>query len=125
MIHYIDNSWHKQITYFCVDIQEMNIYHEYYKLYGMDQAILRLKRDNNIHSQIKSIGSNIIPLTTIISTQKIQEPAVSKGKSIKITCFKIGESIAGLFKTCSYSCGGNPASYSIRIHEFCEFNKKF
>jgi hypothetical protein len=124
---YMDNSWYKEATYFCIDEKERNDVKEIYGKLDYDNFFVYMRSIyGGIPSQIQRVGSVAVPLSNLIVKPQTSAPSTTHPiQPVQMICIKSGESINGMFKTCRYSCGGTPVSNTVRLTEVCEMQKRF
>lgn len=104
----IDNSWHKEGTYFCVKEEDQANLVIQFNNVGNDNFFANMRRTyGGVSSQIERIGAVVVLLSDAIVPSQTSAPNTIQ--PIQTICIKSGESITGMFKTCRYSCMGSPA----------------
>ena len=124
---YIDNSWHKEETYFCIYEKERNDINEIFGKLGYDNFFVYMRNTyGGVPLQIQRVGAAAVPLSNlIVPPQTLVPNTIQPIQQMQMICLKSGESINGMFKTCRYSCGGAPVSSTVRLTEVCEMQKRF
>lgn len=124
ILPYIDNSWHKEHTYYCINNNDEQRLVQQLNNLSFDNFWIYMRNTyGGVPTSIQRFGTAVTPLSNMANTP---QPATSSPRqATQIPCIKTGERIDGFFKICQYSCGGTPVTATVRSHEICQPQRSF
>ena len=122
---YIDNSWFKELTYFCVTPDESLKLIAMVDKVGWSQTTEYLKKMNGLSSQIERLGGLTSNSPAQSAPYPASAPGTSKSQQTGMICLRKDESVSGQYRTCSYTCGSQVVTSTVNASQTCEMSKRF